>query len=331
MKISIVGPYPPPYGGISNHIFRILPYLRDSQIDFSVFNQYEHEDLLANVSSTKGSYIWWVKFLFTSKSGLVHFHQFSWLHFLYLFFFSLVHGDCFLISIHNEKLLNCPVWVRKAAVKLLKMTRCKSVIVVSRSVGSMLDQCGVKNVRYLPAYVPPKTNFQRRNNHTSTTVLFNIWKVQDQDSIVKYGIDLLVDLAVSYPEIEFECFVAQSKNIALIETMLTKKSANNCVLRIGENLVDHFHRADLFLRLNRDDAYGVSIQEAMDCGVPAIASDVCERPRGALLFKNGCYEDLKQKFECALAAKKEDLLKDKVDTHFHTELIELYKVLLGKQ
>nr|WP_307890068.1 hypothetical protein [Clostridium botulinum] len=38
MKIAIIGPYPPPYGGISVHIKRMKLYLENKNIDVTVYN-----------------------------------------------------------------------------------------------------------------------------------------------------------------------------------------------------------------------------------------------------------------------------------------------------
>ena len=56
-----------------------------------------------------------------------------------------------------------------------------------------------------------------------------------------------------------------------------------------------FKRTNLMLRPTYIDGYGVSIEEAIFFGSPAIASDVCERPKGTILFKNRNIDDLYSK------------------------------------
>lgn len=53
--------------------------------------------------------------------------------------------------------------------------------------------------------------------------------------------------------------------------------------------------SDLFIRPTYTDIEGISVKEALYCGTPAIASDVCKRPSEAILFKNRNYEDLEEK------------------------------------
>ena len=49
--------------------------------------------------------------------------------------------------------------------------------------------------------------------------------------------------------------------------------------------------SDLFVRPTRSDSFGISIQEALFCNVPAIASDVCIRPEKTILFRSGDEKD----------------------------------------
>ena len=52
------------------------------------------------------------------------------------------------------------------------------------------------------------------------------------------------------------------------------------------------------------DGFGVSIQEAITFGCPAVASDVCQRPTGTVVFKNRDMEDFERKVRSILSAKK---------------------------
>ena len=62
----------------------------------------------------------------------------------------------------------------------------------------------------------------------------------------------------------------------------------------------------------------------MDMGVPAIASNVCERPKGTILFENDNLEDFSKKVSYVLNSAKKILLKDKEELVYHEKLIGLY-------
>lgn len=58
---------------------------------------------------------------------------------------------------------------------------------------------------------------------------------------------------------------------------------------------------NLFIRPTCSDAYGISIQEALDMKVQVIASDVCQRPEGTILFESRNQDDLNSKAENILS------------------------------
>ncbi|MBO0550667.1 hypothetical protein EXQ38_19365 [Clostridium botulinum] len=61
MKIAIIGPYPPPYGGISVHIKRMKLYLENKNIDVTVYNDAKEYNNISQKVISIGSY---KKFIF---------------------------------------------------------------------------------------------------------------------------------------------------------------------------------------------------------------------------------------------------------------------------
>jgi glycosyltransferase involved in cell wall biosynthesis len=104
---------------------------------------------------------------------------------------------------------------------------------------------------------------------------------------------------------------------------------NNIKVIYDENLVNYLNNCAFLMRPNLSDGYGVSIQEALDLGVPAIASDVCERPKGAILFKNNDIENLSLKIKSLNRIPLERILKEKEDLDYHLQLIEIYKTSIN--
>lgn len=62
-----------------------------------------------------------------------------------------------------------------------------------------------------------------------------------------------------------------------------------------QNAFEYWKISDVFIRPTTTDIEGISVKEALWVNTPAIASDVCERPAGTLLFENRNYLDLKDK------------------------------------
>ena len=313
------------------HIQRILPFLRDAGYEPKVWNQYAYEEIDADIFSTKRPFpfIWWILFLFRRKAPIVHFHQFSFFHFPYIFFLSWVCKNKIFITIHNEKLIKTSEIGRRLRGLLLRMSRRVTVISVSSAVGDLLSGLGVKDVVCLPAYVPPViTKKKKLPTDVDLKVVFNAWRIGDENDVTVYGVDLLCNLARIYSSISFYVFVGDISS-CYIGIYIRSKGLRNITVILGESLVDYLEDADFFLRLNREDAYGVSIQEALDLRVPALASDACRRPQGCVLFENGNFLDLVGKFDGMLNTERTELIKERVITRHHVDLIELYKSRVG--
>ncbi len=58
--------------------------------------------------------------------------------------------------------------------------------------------------------------------------------------------------------------------------------------------------SDLFIRANRIDTYGMVVGDSIELGTPVIASDVCPRHSGAILFTSNNILDLTEKIKNTL-------------------------------
>lgn len=56
-----------------------------------------------------------------------------------------------------------------------------------------------------------------------------------------------------------------------------------------------FQQSDVMVRPTSTDGFGISIAEALHAGTPAVASDVCVRPVGTIMFKSRNQTDLNRK------------------------------------
>ena len=121
-------------------------------------------------------------------------------------------------------------------------------------------------------------------------------------------IELTAKLKNIYPNLGFIFALANEKvNMEYIDKMhLRIKELNleeNFYFLTGQKeLWPIFKKASLMIRPTNTDGYGVSIAEALYFGCPAIASDVCDRPEGTILFKNRNLDDLYDKTKRVLDA-----------------------------
>jgi glycosyltransferase involved in cell wall biosynthesis len=83
------------------------------------------------------------------------------------------------------------------------------------------------------------------------------------------------------------------------------------------------HEARLFVRPNHIDSFGVAVAEALQLGTPAVASDVCNRAMGALVFPAGDYDAframslqaLEQDRSHAMDASLRDILRQEIEVN----------------
>ena len=102
-NITIIGSFPPPYGGISVHIKKLSEYLLKSNLDFVVYNTISNSSLSPRIKSVnKHKYMWFFKFVLFGKSKIYHLYSPNWIVRLMFGAMSRFYSDIFIISIHGR-------------------------------------------------------------------------------------------------------------------------------------------------------------------------------------------------------------------------------------
>ncbi len=326
-QLAIFGPYPPPLGGMSVHTQRLEYFLIEAGIPYVIFNHGFSKNL--NVIPTNKNPLFYIKILFTKKFSLFHFHQIFFFEFLFYLLFSSVNRTPFLITLHNETLLNCGSFKRNIALFLIKNTKRMRVVSVSENLNEFLLERKINTI-FLPAYVPPKKiSFIALKKDSRIHFVFSMWKFNKNTANGSYNVPLAFSfLKRNKDNFKMIFMIGDEKgsDVQYLNELLTKYEIKGSVLVLyGKNLVDYVQNGSFLLRTNSADGYGISLQEAMDLGVPAIATDVCSRPKGTILFRDNDIEDLTNKIDYIIHANKEELLKSKEKLTYHLKLIEIYK------
>lgn len=324
-KLAIFGPYPPPLGGISVHINRLEYYLKKAEIDYSIYNHgFVQKD---NIIATKKKPIWYLKLLFTKKYKTFHFHQFFYFHFIYYWIFSQIRTETMIVTIHSERLLNYSGLKLRLALFFLSKTKRLTLISVSKNLKDLLDLKGIPTI-FLPAYVPPNLINEKTIKADKDVFLFSVWKFNKKLATEIYNVPLAFNFLnnnKSNFKMLFMIGNERDSDKELLNKMIEEYSIESEIeVLYDENLIDYIKQCKFLLRPNLSDGYGVSVQEAMDLGVPAVASDVCERPKGAVLFKNDDLEDLSKKVDYVLNTPTVKILKYKETLKYHKVLIDIY-------
>lgn len=305
-------------------------FFKKEKIKYKIFNHGYYSS--AFVIATKKSAFWYFKYLFIHKGSLIHFHQFFKFHFLYYYIFSKLTGKKIFISIHDDKIINFSPLLKTICFWLLKNTKATELICVSKNLSGMLKEIGIENT-WLPATVPPNnlSPVKLKKIADREYFLFSIWKLEKKMADSVYNIELAMKL-LSIIKAQFHMLFLvgseeESDKEYLLHLIEKYGVADSITIIYEANLVNYLNNCKFFLRTNNIDGYGVSIQEAIDLKVPAIASDVCIRPRGAILFKKGNIDDLLEK---VLNINKYWKESEAEISDFHLRLLEMYKKHLDK-
>ncbi|WP_410006576.1 glycosyltransferase family 4 protein [Aequorivita nionensis] len=326
-KLAIFGPYPPPLGGMSVHIQRMEPFLIATGIQYTIFNHgYFQKE---NVIATNKSPFFYLKILFNRKFDYIHFHQIFPFEFLFYFLFSRINKTPLLITIHAETLFKFSKRKLNLILFFIKQTKRMDIISVSENLNDLLVKNEINSI-FLPAYVPPSNvNFVPLEGDGRIDFLFSMWKFNEHNANGTYNTPLIFEFLSKNKHTYRMLFLIgdelESDRSYLNKLLEEYDIVDSVIVLYGKNLVDYVQNCRFLLRTNRIDGYGVSLQEAMDLGVPALATSVCTRPKGTVLFKNDDLEDMKQKINYVISQKPKDLLRHKEELTDHLKLLKIYK------
>lgn len=334
MRLYIHGPYPPPIGGISIHIKRMVAYLEQQGVDYKIldhgFNQSN------TITPLEKSYLWYLMHILRREDNNVyHYHQFMFLHYLFYFLKSKFSKSRIIITIHSNRILNYGKIKKRIALLLLRNTRYSSLLSVSKDLSEYLN-LQLISCTYLPAYVPPidvnPTIIPKKER--IRYFMFSMWKVNKDLSENTYDLPLVLEFLNQIKKEYKLLFLVGSKiqsDMDYLDKLISSKRLNSHVkILFNKEIVKYISNCDFLLRCNIHDGYGVSLQESLDMGVPAIATSVCERPKGTILFKSGEIEELIKVFNSFKKGDFESTFSQREKPNYHIELLKIYKSLVNE-
>lgn len=345
-----VGPYPEPIGGISIYIKRMKEYLDLQGIKNEVWDVSGTKKNLKEIISIRLRYVP-LRYLFNSDIKIIHYNLCGIAPRIYIGIFNKLFFKSRkkIITIHGE---SKNLFIRNNN-KLLSMSlnTFNVIICVKRGDKEYLRNRGIStNIYEIPAFIYPgerdedtKINnniidFMESKNFVITANASSIQFYDDEDL---YGIDMCVELMIKLKikfldmKIGFIFCLPDVNDEQYYNKMLEVIKNNNIdknFLFITEKveLYPIIKRSNLFIRPTNVDGYGVSIAEAIYFKIPAIASDVCVRSEGTVLFESRNIEDLYDKVKIVM--ENYDIYKEKIKNivlENSAEIImDIYKKLL---
>ncbi|MBJ9991089.1 glycosyltransferase family 4 protein [Paenibacillus sp. S28] len=321
MKIVIVGPLPPPIGGISVHIRRLSRLLQRQGMECIVYNESGHRGDSLNVVPMLSYRRFLLQIPFI-QGDLIHFHTIDKRLRLLLGVYRLL-GKKIMLTVHGESLAqqlkeSSPL-MRRMLLRSLKSLN--GIVCVNPATTQMLLDQGFHSdrVKTIPAYIHPEDREEDARAIPAEVHAFLdgrgfvisangfIRQLPEGDA---YGVNLLIEVMRELKSrgLAVRCLFAVLGSAGQsAEERLYYEQLRNRVR--GYGLDDSFSwyeaeqtelypilkKSHLFIRPTLTDGYGVSIAEALRFQIPAVASNVCRRPEGTVLFSSGNVGELTDK------------------------------------
>lgn len=364
MKIILIGLYPPPYGGISVHVKRLYKKLIKVGIDTKIYslNNVRTEDKNINYFSLKKHFF---KLFFLKKDTIIHFHGSSYKARILLAMIAYIFRKKVIMTVHGVSLEEEYNNLNRIGKRIYKffLNKISYLIVVNPQIKEWCIQNNIlkEKIEVIPSYINPSIDKQdykkideqvwsfieerREEKNLLITANGNVRFYNNEDL---YGLDLLIELVKSLREKKYR--------VSLIFALLGYEEHSNkeriyfekLLNKIKEYSLEKFiyfykvknteyypilEKCDIFIRPTNTDGYGISVVEALYLKKISIASDVCIRADGTILFKNRNIKELL--FQVENIIKNYKIERKKLNNieikEYFEEILKIYKVLINKE
>lgn len=313
--VVLVGPLPPPIGGVSSHVHRLAGLLADIGVECTVLDAYpavgktappgvRHVQLSGRAR--------WARLALTVRRStrsdcVMHLH-FSRLvgRLLLVALLCVRRRRVFYLTLHNGD--PAQSWQQTSALgrfaARIALSRMSKVIALSseqldfyRSLGlperrldRWADAIPIRasaDVSLLPPEVRDVTAVE---DGGEASVLVTSGYPRDT-----YGYELCLDLLDCVSK-RFEaclvvCLYGRGSDPSYEQDLRARLVAHPRVVLLdpmpAEAFVALLSRASVYLRPSREDSYGLTVSDALDAGTPCLASDICARDERADIFPTG--------------------------------------------
>lgn len=295
IRVAVIGPYPPPLGGISIYVKRLCNKLKRDGRQVELFEW---------GSLTRLSKLAMLWRLLRGSFAEIHLNDIARSLALVLILTGLARKTIY--TSHGNRAEHWSFY----EIKLYSafFSRCAEIILVGGHLQEIYDRKGVTlspNVVVKPAYLPPDQEEEetilatysgeilRFARERQPLLIANAYQLVFFEGTDLYGLDMCVDLISSlkeeYPQIGLLFALADVGDRDYFErtqNLLQERGlVDNFYFMTGQReLWPLFKKADLMVRPTCIDGFGISVAEALDLGCAAVASDVCERAAGTTLF-----------------------------------------------
>ena len=297
-KVLMVGPVPPPAGGVSIHMTRITHLLKDEfDVDFVDESRVPKPGVLNLRQYKLGQY-----FQKLRSADVVHIHSGTrGLKYFHIFCAKILLRKKTVLSIHSYKVFS------KFLQKLDRLVY--SIPEVAIPVGiEIQNTLKLSNRVYIKnAFLPPILDnepvvpneivewIDEKRKAGNKIAIANAWRLKTHNGADQYGLDLCIDAAIEMKKMNRNiCFVYAVSdphgdlNIKEYEQRITDNNLWDIFyLRKSQvSFVQLIQHSDIVLRPSNTDGDALTVREGLYFNRPVVASDAVKRPEDAILFTN---------------------------------------------
>ena len=309
MKVLFVGPYPPPHGGISVHVWSAHALLKRTGQQSSVLNIDPRAPASDAYIKISGSFdfgkqivrhVWndWMLYVHTNGHN-----RKSWT-IAAACGIAAQFGPGATLTLHSgiapSFIRTAPGWMRRF-IRLACVLH-RRVICVNAEIAEAISELGVarEQLEIVPAFLPIELP------EVTLPAEIDSWLRQHSPVMAstmffrpEYGFELLVEavarLRAQHPQCG--CLVmGTGEDREAASRLVANRQLTDAIYLAGD--LDHqmclalMGRSDVFVRPTFRDGDSISVREAVSLGVPVIASNVGTRPEGVVVFKAGDVDGL---------------------------------------
>ncbi len=324
-QAMLIGGYPPPKGGVTIHIKRFYEYCQSRGFPVRIvtpFNSAPDRDgiILKGITSA-GKLLHLIAVMKNFSGKIVHIHSAQFNKFIFGGFIILysARNKIKLVTIHSDistflKKRNLKYMVIKNILRHFDYIIC--INEDQKNFFSKSMHFSPDKLITIPSYIPVQRFPQKVSKEIKDFVISARSQV---DYLVIssgylteiYGFDLIlraikelnefrigiIFLFYTYEDSEYSLEIKQK--IESFEHVWTFRDISS------DDFFYLISNSDLFIRANRKDTYGMVIGDSLALRTPVIASDVCPRHPGTILFESNNVMNLAQKMKDTLLHLKE--------------------------
>jgi glycosyltransferase involved in cell wall biosynthesis len=354
LDVLILGPVPPPYGGIAVHVSRLVPHLQKAGLEVGVLNHFRSTDADVVLDALNRNPINYFRMPRRIHARVVHYHHSHWAMLLAVALGRPRKGSRYVLTLHGNDvpdLLESRVPMLRRGTRWA-MSRFDAIIVVNPDIRTAIqDHVDPDRIEVLPAYLKAPPEESRYDAYvedflaSGRTLLLSAFRVQFlPDGRDLYGLDVGVDaftaLATKWPDLRLALFIAERPSAmkaarylrALARQLEQAGLRDRALVVFGLPLTGAFRHDVILVRPTRAEGDALSVREALHAFVPVVASDVVDRPAGTSTFASNDTADLRRALAEILDSRKE-MTERPVGTpndagsgaEFVTSLLQIYR------